>query len=62
MDPRKVVVPVIVPVILGALLAAGAWTFLLGGEASYISGADIPVDGGMTAHGGVKSISEAART
>ncbi len=36
--------------------------FLLGDEASYISGADIPVDGGMTAHGGVKSISEAART
>jgi NAD(P)-dependent dehydrogenase (short-subunit alcohol dehydrogenase family) len=35
--------------------------FLLGDEASYISGAEIPVDGGMTAHGGVKSISDAAR-
>jgi 3alpha(or 20beta)-hydroxysteroid dehydrogenase len=33
--------------------------FLLSDEASFISGADIPVDGGMTAHGGVKSISDA---
>jgi NAD(P)-dependent dehydrogenase (short-subunit alcohol dehydrogenase family) len=36
--------------------------FLISDEASFISGAEIPVDGGMTAHGGVKSISEAART
>jgi 3alpha(or 20beta)-hydroxysteroid dehydrogenase len=36
--------------------------FLISAEASFISGAEIPVDGGMTAHGGVKSISEAART
>jgi 3alpha(or 20beta)-hydroxysteroid dehydrogenase len=37
-------------------------TFLISDEASFISGAEIPVDGGMTAHGGVKSISQAART
>lgn len=36
--------------------------FLISDEASFISGAEIPVDSGMTAHGGVKSISEAART
>jgi NAD(P)-dependent dehydrogenase (short-subunit alcohol dehydrogenase family) len=35
--------------------------FLLSEEASFISGAEIPVDGGMTAHGGVKSISDAVR-
>ena len=33
--------------------------FLLGDEASFITGAEIPVDGGMIAHGGVKSISDA---
>jgi 3alpha(or 20beta)-hydroxysteroid dehydrogenase len=33
--------------------------FLLGDEASFITGAEIPVDGGLTAHGGVKSISDA---
>ena len=33
--------------------------FLLSDEASFISGAEIPVDGGMTAHGGVKSLSDA---
>ena len=35
--------------------------FLLSDDAAFISGAEIPVDGGMTAHGGVKSISDAVR-
>jgi 3alpha(or 20beta)-hydroxysteroid dehydrogenase len=35
--------------------------FLLSEDASFITGAEIPVDGGMTAHGGVKSISDAVR-
>lgn len=33
--------------------------FLLADESSFISGAEIPVDGGMTSHGGVKSIADA---
>ncbi|ORT60723.1 SDR family oxidoreductase [Streptomyces sp. CB03238] len=33
--------------------------FLLSDAASFISGAEIPVDGGHTAHGGAKSLSDA---
>lgn len=33
--------------------------FLLSGRASYITGTEIPVDGGHTAHGGTKSIVDA---
>jgi 3alpha(or 20beta)-hydroxysteroid dehydrogenase len=33
--------------------------FLLSARASYLNGAEIPVDGGHTSHGGTKSISDA---
>jgi 3alpha(or 20beta)-hydroxysteroid dehydrogenase len=36
--------------------------FLLSDDALFITGVEIPVDGGMTAHGGVKSISDATRS
>lgn len=35
--------------------------FLLSEDASFISGAEIPVDGGLTGHGGGKTISDALR-
>ncbi|WP_043260449.1 SDR family oxidoreductase [Streptomyces hokutonensis] len=35
--------------------------FLLSDDASFITGAEIPVDGGLTSHGGAKSISDALR-
>ncbi|PRY09071.1 SDR family NAD(P)-dependent oxidoreductase [Kineococcus rhizosphaerae] len=38
---------------------AAVVAFLLSDDAAYVSGAEIPVDGGLTAHGGVKSISDA---
>jgi 3alpha(or 20beta)-hydroxysteroid dehydrogenase len=36
--------------------------FLISDESSFITGAEIPIDGGLSAHGGVKSISEALQS
>jgi 3alpha(or 20beta)-hydroxysteroid dehydrogenase len=35
--------------------------FLLGEDASFVTGADVPVDGGAASHGGAKSVSDALR-
>ena len=40
---------------------AHAVTFLLSDAAAYITGAEIPVDGGASSHGGAKLISDALR-
>jgi 3alpha(or 20beta)-hydroxysteroid dehydrogenase len=40
---------------------AGVVAFLLSDRSSYVSGAEITVDGGMTAHGGVKSVADLLR-
>jgi 3alpha(or 20beta)-hydroxysteroid dehydrogenase len=36
-------------------------SFLMSDDASYISGAEIPIDGGQSAHGGMKRLSDMAR-
>jgi 3alpha(or 20beta)-hydroxysteroid dehydrogenase len=36
--------------------------FLLSDAASFVTGADVPVDGGASSHGGAKAISDALRS
>ena len=40
---------------------ASVVTFLLGDGAAFVTGAEIPVDGGASSHGGAKSVSDALR-
>jgi 3alpha(or 20beta)-hydroxysteroid dehydrogenase len=40
---------------------AGVVTFLLSEAASFVSGAEVPVDGGASSHGGAKTVSDALR-
>lgn len=40
---------------------ASVVVFLLGDGASYVTGAEIPVDGGAAAHAGAKPVSDALR-
>ena len=40
---------------------AGVVVFLLSDAASFVTGAEVPVDGGAAAHGGAKSVSDALR-
>jgi 3alpha(or 20beta)-hydroxysteroid dehydrogenase len=41
---------------------SGLVVFLVSDEASFVSGAEIRVDGGFSAHGGSKPISDALRS
>ncbi|SDK47703.1 3alpha(or 20beta)-hydroxysteroid dehydrogenase [Nocardioides sp. YR527] len=40
---------------------ASVVVFLLGDEAAYVTGAEIPVDGGVASHAGAKAVSDALR-
>ena len=40
---------------------ASVVTFLLGDGAAFVTGAEIPVDGGASSHGGAKTVSDALR-
>jgi 3alpha(or 20beta)-hydroxysteroid dehydrogenase len=43
------------------MICQGGSVHLISDESSYISGAEIAIDGGQTAHGAAKSISDAIR-